>query len=75
VFVDPSLGRLAVQNAIALVTDADRIVSANDKIFGVSVQHVDVIVFALSGRTNGTGGVDHMGCVCDRRCDRGLCFL
>jgi hypothetical protein len=62
VFVDPSLGSPGVQNAIALVTDADRIVGANDKIFGTSGQHVDVIIFAIGGATDGTGGGDHMGC-------------
>src|SRR3974390_275538 len=46
VWVDPSLGQPAVQNAIALVFDADRIVSAIDKIFGTPGQHVDAIIFA-----------------------------
>jgi hypothetical protein len=62
VFVDPSLGRPAVQNAIALVSDADRIVTAIDKIFGTSGKHVDVIIFALAGRTDGVGGADHLAC-------------
>lgn len=62
VWVDPSLGDPAVQNAIALLFDADRIVSAVDKIFGTHGQHVDVIVFAIGGATDGNGGADHMGC-------------
>jgi len=62
VWVDASLGQPAVQNAIALVFDADRIVSAIDKIFGSHGQRVDVIIFALGGQTDGTGGGDHMGC-------------
>src|SRR5258708_17841100 len=62
VWVDASLGQPAVQNAIALVFDADRIVSAIDKIFGTPGQHVDVIIFGLVGQTDGTGGGDHAGC-------------
>jgi len=62
VFVDPSLGDPGLQNAQDLVNDADRVVTANDKIFGAPGGPVDVIVFALGGATNGTGGADHMGC-------------
>jgi hypothetical protein len=62
VYVDPTLGDPALQNAEDLVNDADRIVSANDKIFGTTGGPVSVIVFALGGMTDGTGGADHMGC-------------
>jgi hypothetical protein len=62
VFVDPTLGGPALQNAQDLVNDADRIVSANDKIFGTPGGPVDVIVFALGGMTDGTGGADHASC-------------
>ncbi len=62
VYVDPSLGQLALQNAQDLLNDADRIVTANDGIFGATGGAVSVIVFALGGATNGTGGADHMGC-------------
>jgi hypothetical protein len=62
VFVDPSLGAPALQNAQDLVKDADRVVAANDKIFGTTGGPVSVIVFALGGATDGTGGADHMGC-------------
>jgi hypothetical protein len=62
VYVDPTLGDPGLQNALDLVNDADRIVTANDKIFGTTGGHVDVIVFALGGNTDGTGGADHMGC-------------
>jgi hypothetical protein len=62
VYVDPTLGGSALQNAQDLLADAERIVTANDKIFGTTGGHVDVIVFALNGPTDGTGGADHMGC-------------
>jgi hypothetical protein len=62
VFVDPSLDNAALQNAQDLVNDADRVVAANDQIFGTTGGPVSVIVFALGGATDGTGGADHMGC-------------
>jgi hypothetical protein len=62
VFVDPSLGNPALQNAQDLVNDADRVVIANDQIFGTTGGPVSVIVFALGGATDGTGGADHAGC-------------
>src|SRR5579863_8267441 len=62
VYVDPSLAQQGQQNAQDLLNDADRIVSANDGIFGTTGGPVSVIVFALGGQTDGTGGADHMGC-------------
>ena len=62
VYVDPTLGAAALQNAEDLVKDADRVVSANDTIFGTPGGQVDVIIFALNGATDGTGGADHGGC-------------
>jgi hypothetical protein len=62
VYVDPSLGQQARQNAQDLLNDADRIVTANDNIFGTTGGPVSAIVFALGGATDGTGGADHMGC-------------
>jgi hypothetical protein len=62
VYVDPSLGAPALQNAQDLLTDADRIVRANDGLFGSVGGPVSVIIFALNGATDGTGGADHMGC-------------
>lgn len=62
VYVDPTLGAPALQNAKDLVTDGDRICNANDKIFGSIGQNVRVIIFALDGRTDGTGGADHNAC-------------
>jgi hypothetical protein len=62
VYYDPSLGGQALQNAKDLIADADRVVSANDKIFGTTGGNVNVIIFALGGATDGTGGADHMAC-------------
>lgn len=62
VYVDPSLGRPALQNAQDLVNDADRVVAANDALFSTTGGPVSVIIFALGGMTDGTGGADHMGC-------------
>jgi hypothetical protein len=62
VYVDPTLGNPGLQNAQDLVNDADRVVAANDAIFGTTGGPVSVIIFALGGATDGTGGADHMGC-------------
>lgn len=62
VYVDPSLAAPGMQNALDLLNDSDRIVQANNAIFGTPGGAVSVIVFALGGATDGTGGADHMGC-------------
>jgi hypothetical protein len=62
VYVDPSLGNPALQNAHDLMNDADRVVAANDALFGTTGGAVSVIIFALGGVTDGTGGADHLGC-------------
>src|SRR5580704_15558253 len=63
VYVDPTLGGPGLQNAQGLVNDADRVVSANDaQIFGAAGGPVSVMVFALGGATDGSGGADHGGC-------------
>jgi hypothetical protein len=62
IFVDPSLGAPGLKNAQDLLNDADRVASANDALFGTTGGPVSVIVFALGGQTDGTGGADHMGC-------------
>jgi hypothetical protein len=62
VYVDPTLGAPALQNAQDRVNDADRVTGANDAIFGTTGGPVSVIVFALGGATDGTGGADHLGC-------------
>jgi hypothetical protein len=51
-----------LQNANDLLADADRVVTANDNIFGTTGGPVSVIIFALDGQTDGTGGADHDGC-------------
>jgi len=62
VYVDPTLGAAGLQNAQDLVNDADRVANANDAIFGTTGGAVSVIIFALGGATDGTGGADHGGC-------------
>ena len=62
VYVDSSLGAPGLQNAQDLLNDADRVANANDAIFGTTGGAVNVIVFALGGATDGTGGADHAGC-------------
>lgn len=62
VYVDPSLGEPGLQNATDLLAGADQAVQANDQFFGTGSGSVNVVVFALGGRTDGTGGADHLGC-------------
>jgi hypothetical protein len=63
VYVDATLGSEAKQNAADLLADADRIVGANAGYFGAGAGGaVNVILFALGGVTDGTGGADHMSC-------------
>jgi hypothetical protein len=62
VYVDPTLGTLALRNAQDLLAAADRVVQHNNTIFGITGGAVAVIVFALNGQTDGTGGADHDGC-------------
>ena len=62
VYVDASLPQAGQQNATDLLADADRVIQANDQIFGTNTGSVSVIVFALGGATDGTGGADHGGC-------------
>lgn len=62
VYVDPSLGEPARQNALDLLADSDRVFGANNGLFGLPGEPVSVIVFALGGQTDGTGGADHDAC-------------
>ena len=62
VYVDPALGNPGLQNGQDLLTDADRIAAANSALFGSATEPVDVIVFAIGGQTDGTGGADHNAC-------------
>jgi hypothetical protein len=60
--VDPTLGPQALHNAQDLVHDADRVVTFNDALFGTHQGSASVIIMALGGATDGTGGADHLGC-------------
>ncbi|HVI07204.1 MAG TPA: hypothetical protein VND65_02805 [Candidatus Binatia bacterium] len=62
VYVDPTLGTQGQQNAQDLLNNADSIVNSNDAIFGTTGGNVSVIIYALGGATDGTGGADHGGC-------------
>src|SRR5271166_4791691 len=62
IYVDPTLGAPALQNAKDLLADADRVAQANDAIFGSPGDPVSVIIFAMDGKTDGTGGADHNTC-------------
>ena len=62
VYVDPTLGANGLANANSLLQDADRIIDANDAIFGTAGGPTSVIIFALNGPTDGSGGADHGGC-------------
>jgi hypothetical protein len=62
VYVDATLGNEALQNAQDLLGAADRVVQQNNVVFGITGGAVDVIVFALNGQTDGTGGADHGSC-------------
>lgn len=62
VYVDQALGAAALQNAEDLLAGADAVVSQNNALFGITGGSVAVVVMALNGRTDGTGGADHNGC-------------
>jgi hypothetical protein len=62
VYVDPTLGAPGLQNAQDLVNAGDGIANANDAIFGTTGDAVSVIIYAIGGATDGTGGADHGGC-------------
>lgn len=62
VYVDPNLGIEGHANAAALLADADRIVGANNTVFNDPGGPVSVVIYALGGATDGTGGADHGGC-------------
>ena len=62
VYVDASLGAQASQNASDLVAAADGVVARNNAIFAIQGGAANVIIFALNGRTDGTGGADHAAC-------------
>src|ERR1700749_2766647 len=62
VYVDQSLGAQGTQNAQSLLSGADSVVAQNNAFFAITGGPVDVIVYALGGATDGTGGADHGGC-------------
>jgi hypothetical protein len=62
VYVDAALGTDAKQNAADLLATADSLVQQNNAIFGITGGAVEVILYALNGATDGTGGADHDGC-------------
>lgn len=62
IYYDASLGAPALANAQALLQAADSVVAFDTSVFGTPDAVVNVIVFALGGATDGTGGADHMGC-------------
>src|SRR5947209_18211207 len=62
VYVDQALGSQGMQDAQSLLSSADSVVAQNDAIFGITGGPVDVIVYAIGGATDGTGGADHGGC-------------
>ena len=62
VYVDPTLGPQGLANANSLLKDADRVIDANDAIFGTTGGPTSVIIFALDGHKDGSGGADHGGC-------------
>ncbi|MBO0691970.1 MAG: hypothetical protein J2P58_03640 [Acidimicrobiaceae bacterium] len=62
VYVDASLGAQALQNANDLLASADAVVAKNNAIFAIHGGATNVIIFALNGQTDGTGGADHGGC-------------
>lgn len=62
VWWDKSLGAPGLKNAQDLLADADRVRAANDAMFGTQGGPVNVLVWALNGPTDGTGGADHASC-------------
>ena len=62
VYVDPTLGQPGMQNAQSLLSSADTVVEQNNTIFAITGGPVDVIIYAIGGATDGTGGADHGGC-------------
>ena len=62
VFYDASLGASALACAQQLVSAAAGINAANAKLFATPNGPTNVIVFALGGATDGSGGADHNAC-------------
>lgn len=62
VYYDASLGASARYNAQGLISLAPTVNTYCNQIFAAPAKKVNVIIFALGGQTDGTGGADHMGC-------------
>lgn len=62
VWYDATLGVPGLANAKALVAEADKIRKIDSGIFSSVGGTVNVIIFALGGATDGTGGADHSSC-------------
>jgi len=62
VYVDATLGLDGTHNAHSLIVDSDRVLGINQKIFGIPSQAVNVLIYAMGGKTDGTGGADHGAC-------------
>jgi hypothetical protein len=62
VYYDATLGAPGLANAQDLIASADAIVVANNATFHSEGGKVNVIIFALNGKTNGQGGADHLAC-------------
>jgi hypothetical protein len=62
VYVDQALGQPGLQNAQSLLSGADTVVGQNNAIFGITGGAVSVVIYAIGGSTDGTGGADHGGC-------------
>jgi hypothetical protein len=62
VYVDQALGEPGMQNAQSLLSSADGVVAQNNAFFEITGGPVDVVIYAIGGATDGTGGADHNGC-------------
>lgn len=62
VFYDATLGPQGLTCAQQLVSAASAINAGNATLFGAPTGKTNVVIFALGGATDGTGGADHDGC-------------
>jgi IPT/TIG domain len=61
VYIDAAFSA-AMQNATDLLRNADSIVKANDELFDSRGSSVNVLIWALLGKTDGSAGGDHAAC-------------
>ncbi len=63
VYIDATATADGMANAVYILQHADDVVAMNNKIFGIKQTiPVNVLLYAIDGATDGTGGADHMGC-------------